>query len=97
MEQAILAWNLEQKSSAEPEKKDLGAAQDEPVASSNASLDSLEKAVGALSSDELPRGFGEALEERIELDTQRQAEAAEGSRHGPETACGASSRTSQPD
>ena len=97
LEQAILAWNLEQKSSAEPEKKDLGAAQDEPVASSNASLDSLEKAVGALSSDELPRGFGEALEERIELDTQRQAEAAEGSRHGPETACGASSRTSQPD
>ena len=37
------------------------------MASSNASLDSLAKAVGALSSDELPRGFGEALAERIEL------------------------------
>ena len=67
LEQAILAWSIEQKSSAEPEKKDLGAAQDEPVASSSASLDSLEKAVGALSSDELPRGFGETLAERIEL------------------------------
>ena len=80
LEQAILTWSLEQKSNAEPEKKDLGAAQDEPVVSSNASLDSLEKAVGALSSNELPRGFGEALAERIELnrpgDRQKQLRVA---------------------
>lgn len=47
---------------------------------SNASLDSLAKAVGALSSDELPRGFGEALAERIELnrpkDRQKQLRVA---------------------
>jgi len=71
LEQAILAWSLEQKSITEPEKKDLGASQNEPVASSNASLDSLEKTVGALSSDELPRGFGESLAERIELDSPK--------------------------
>ena len=71
LEQAILAWSLEQKSITEPEKEDSGAAQDESVASSNASLDSLEKAVGALSSDELPRGFGESLAERIELDSPK--------------------------
>lgn len=41
------------------------------MASSNASLDSLEKVVGALSSDELPRGFGESLAERIELDSPK--------------------------
>lgn len=50
------------------------------MASSNASLDSLAKAVGALSSDELPRGFGEALAERIELnrpkDRQKQLRVA---------------------
>ena len=44
LEQATLAWSLEQKSITEPEKEDSGAAQDESVASSNASLDSLEKA-----------------------------------------------------
>ncbi|WP_418978299.1 hypothetical protein, partial [Bilophila wadsworthia] len=71
LEQATLAWSLEQKSITEPEKEDSGAAQDESVASSNASLDSLAKAVGALSSDELPRGFGEALAERIELNRPR--------------------------
>ena len=71
LEQATLAWSLEQKSITEPEKEDSGAAQDESVASSNASLDSLEKAVGALSSDELPRGFGESLAERIELDSPK--------------------------
>ena len=71
LEQAILTWRLEQKSSTEPEKKDLGAAQDEPVVSSSASLDSLEKAVEALSSNEFPRGFGEALAERIELNSPR--------------------------
>ena len=71
LEQAILTWGLEQKSIMESEKKDLGAAQNESVASSNASLDSLEKAVGALSSDELPRGFGESLAERIELDSPK--------------------------
>ncbi len=71
LEQAILVWSLEQKSITEPEKEDSGAAQDESVASSNASLDALEKAVGALSSDELPRGFGESLAERIELNSPR--------------------------
>ena len=80
LEQAILAWSFEQKSITEPEKEDSGAAQDESVASSNASLDSLAKAVGALSSDELPRGFGEALAERIELnrpkDRQKQLRVA---------------------
>ena len=80
LEQATLAWSLEQKSITEPEKEDSGAAQDESVASSNASLDSLAKAVGALSSDELPRGFGEALAERIELnrpkDRQKQLRVA---------------------
>ena len=71
LEQAILAWSLEQKSITEPEKKNLGAAQDESVAPSNGSLDSLAKAVGASSSDELPRGFGEALAERIKLNSPR--------------------------
>ena len=51
LEQAIFVWNLEQKNITEPEKKNLGAPQDKTVASSNASLDSLAKAVGALSSD----------------------------------------------
>ena len=49
----------------------MGAAQDEPVASSSASLNSLEKAVGALSSNEPPGGFSEALAERIELNSPR--------------------------
>ena len=71
LEQAIFVWNLEQKNITEPEKKNLGAPQDKTVASSNASLDSLAKAVGALSSDELPRGFGESLAERIELDSPK--------------------------
>lgn len=71
LEQAILAWSLEQKSITEPEKKNLGAAQDKSVTPSNGSLDSLAKAVGASSSDELPSGFGEALAERIKLNSPR--------------------------
>ena len=38
---------------------------------SGAPLDSLTKAVGVLPSDELPRGFGETLAERIETDSPR--------------------------
>ena len=70
LEQAILQWGSEQADAQQRRKKDESITKN-TLDTTEVSLDALASMLNASSSDELPKGFGESLAERIELDSPK--------------------------
>lgn len=70
LEQAILQWYSERADAQQRRKKDESITKN-TLDTSEVALDALARMLNASSSDELPKGFGESLAERIELDSPK--------------------------
>ena len=70
LEQAILQWCSEQTDAQQRRKKDKSITKN-TLDTAEVSLGALASMLNASSSDELPKGFGESLAERIELDSPK--------------------------
>ena len=70
LEQAILQWYSEQTDVQQRRKKDESITKNS-LDTAKVSLDALASMLNASSSDELPKGVGESLAERIELDSPK--------------------------
>lgn len=96
LEQAILQWYSEQTDAQQRRKKDESITKD-TLDTAEVSLGALASMLNASPSDELPKGFGESLAERIKLDSpknrRKQLRVAVTGRKR----LVASSRTTQPD
>ena len=70
LEQAILQWYSEQTDAQQRRKKDESITKD-TLDTAEVSLGALASMLNASASDELPKGFGESLAERIKLDSPK--------------------------